>query len=268
MSGLAEAGATLLGGTLARIVSRQGGNLSQVVHIVLSDGREVVVKNGPSPRAEATMLRAISARGEPAPDVLAVDDTTLVLSYVSGAGSLSSAWADLGASLARLHRTRGAHYGWETDYAFGSVHIVNARAEDWPSFWAQHRLRTHLPHLPADLRRRVDALACDLPNRLPARPKPALLHGDCWTGNLLAVGDRLGAFIDPACYYGDAEVDLAMLTLFDDPPVAFWNAYGQLALGHQSRRAIYQLWPALVHLRLFGPGYRSMAEQRLSASGV
>ena len=133
------------------------------------------------------------------------------------------------------------------------------RTEDWAYFWAERRLRVHLSHLPSALARRVEALAADLPNRLPARPTPALLHGDLWSGNILVTGDRVSGLIDPACYHGHTEVDLAMLG---------YEAYGLLDPGHDERTAIYRLWPALVHLRLFGAGYRPMVERLLQATGV
>ncbi len=63
----------------------------------------------------------------------------------------------------------------------------------------------------------MEALAADLPNRLPAHPPAALLHGDLWGGNVLAAGNRVSALIDPACYYGHAEVDIAMLEMFELP---------------------------------------------------
>jgi fructosamine-3-kinase len=97
---------------------------------------------------------------------------------------------------------------------------------------------------------------------------PALLHGDLWSGNILVRDGRLAALIDPACYHGDAEVDLAMLTLFDSPPDEFWEAYGPLEPGWRERRPIYQLFPALVHLRLFGAGYAGLADRLLGEIGV
>jgi fructosamine-3-kinase len=80
--------------------------------------------------------------------------------------------------------------------------------------------------------------------------------------------DRLAALVDPACYFGDAEVDLAMLALFDAPPEPFWAAYGGLERGADERLAFYQLYPALVHMRLFGAGYASMVDRLLRAVGA
>ncbi len=72
-----------------------------------------------------------------------------------------------------------------------------------------------------------------------------------WSGNVLVDGERVTALINPACYYGNAEVDLAMLTLFGRPDPHFFVSY-PLAADWRERQAIYQLWPAIVHLVLFG----------------
>ncbi len=266
MSRLADAAAAMLGGVLARTLPLHGGDLSDVVRIVLADGREAVVKGGPAPQVEAAMLAAMARAGAPTPAVLAASADALVIE-VMPSGGLDGAWANLGAVLARLHAARGPSYGWPENYAFGRVAIDNRFADDWPTFWAERRLLAHKEHVPADLARHIETLAGRLPDRLPLHPPPALLHGDLWSGNVLADGSRVTALIDPACYHGHAEVDLAMLSLFDRPPPAFADAYGALDPGHADRRPIYQLWPALVHLRLFGGGYRPMVERLLSLAG-
>ena len=268
MNALAEAGARLLGGVVASSERLQGGDLSSVMLVFLQDGRRAVVKSGTAPRTEAAMLRALAAAGIRAPAVLAVDDKTLVLEPIEAGGRLDRAWQDLGRQLARLHLATGPRYGWAENYAFGHVTIENGWAETWPEFYAQHRLLTHLPFLPAPLARRVAALAGDLQHRLPRQPAVALLHGDLWGGNIMAAGDTVVAFIDPACFYGHAEIDLAMLGLFDRPGPAFFEAYGPLETGYTERLPIYRLWPALVHLRLFGEGYRGLVEGLLHQAGV
>lgn len=268
MSALGEAGAALLAGRLVRAEPLSGGDLSRLVRITLADGRQAIVKSGPAPRLEAAMLRTIAAAGVPAPAVLGASDTVLVLAVLPATGGPEAAWADLGKVLARLHGVRGEGYGWGADYAFGPLAIANGRAEDWPDFWAGRRLLVHLPALAPALARRLEALAATLADRLPRRPAPALLHGDLWGGNVLAAGGRVSGLIDPACYWGHGEVDLAMLALFDRPAPPFFAAYGGQEAGVADRLPIYQLWPALVHLRLFGAGYRGLVERLLAAAGV
>lgn len=250
----------------ARLAPLHGGDLSEVVLAELSDGRRVVAKRGAMVVREARMLEAITAAGMPAPRVLGLAGPVLFLEALEEVRPAPAHWPRFGESLARMHATPGPGYGWNEDYAFGPVAIPNAPVGDWPTFWAERRLLPFLPHLPAPLARRVEALARRLPGLLPADPVPGLLHGDLWMGNLLATPGAIN-LIDPACYHGDGEVDLAMLHLFGRPGAGFAEAYGPLAPGWQTRRAVYSLFPALVHVRLFGAGYHGMAERFLSAAG-
>ncbi len=268
MKQLAEAAAALLGGALRDAGAVHGGCLSQIVYIALADGREAIVKGGGAALIEAAMLKVIAATGAPAPEVYAAVDGILVMEAMPADGGLSSAWESLGRALATLHAAKGNACGWPDDYAFSSVAIENGRMKSWPAFWAERRLLPGCPHVTSTLARRIEALAADMANRLPELLAPSLLHGDLWGGNILASGARVTAFIDPACYYGHVEVDIAMLNLFDHPSPAFYEAYGALEPGWKERLIIYQLWPALVHLRLFGRGYRGMVEGLLSRAGV
>lgn len=256
-----------LGSPPVRMHPLHGGDLSEVRLIRLEDGRDVVAKLGPLVAREARMLTALSAAGAPAPAVLDSGADVLLMEYIPQGRPDARTWPRLGEDLARLHATVGPAYGWEEDYAFGPVGIDNRPLSDWPRFWAERRLRPALPHLPAALGARVEALARRLPELLPAAPPTGLLHGDLWSGNLhIGLGGRAW-LIDPACYHGDGEVDLAMLHLFGHPGRGFAESYGPLAPGWQARRAVYSLWPALVHLRLFGAGYRALVERFLSAAG-
>ncbi|WP_343115754.1 fructosamine kinase family protein [Ostreiculturibacter nitratireducens] len=266
MKGLAARAADLLGADLTEARGLHGGDLSEVIGLRLTDGRQAVAKSGSAARAEAEMLRAIAATGAPAPRVLAVADDILVMEDLGRDEGPSVAWTDLGAVLRRLHAFEGPDYGWHRDHAFGPVPIPNGPARDWPAFWAERRLLPSCPAIPADLARRVEALARRLPELLPARPPASLLHGDLWSGNVMARNGRVTGLIDPACYHGHSEVDLAMLTLFGNPDTGFRRAYGDPQPGIEARRPIYQLWPALVHLRLFGGGYRGLVERCLDAA--
>jgi fructosamine-3-kinase len=104
----------------------------------------------------------------------------------------------------------------------------------------------------------VERLCADLPVRIPAQP-PALIHGDLWTANLHSCADGELALIDAgAVHFGWPEADLAMLTLFGEPPASFFAAYeGEAAIGDgwRERAALYNLYHLLNHLNLFGAGY-------------
>lgn len=250
-----------------RIVPLHGGDLSKVYLAELADGQRIVAKTGATVGTEARMLQAMHAAGAPTPAVLHSEAGLILMEYFEEMPPGSEGWHTLGAALRGLHDNTGTQYGWPEDYAFGSVTIPNSETGNWPQFWAEHRLMAAPDGIPPDLRRRVEQLAQHLHQLLPGTPPPAFLHGDLWSGNVLFHGDGGAALIDPACYYGDAEVDLAMLNLFGTPPEAFQEGYGEIPQGHLTRRYVYQLWPALVHLRLFGAGYRGLVTRLLGRLG-
>jgi fructosamine-3-kinase len=246
-----------------------GGDLSEVLLFRRADGRCTVAKGGSAIGTEAAMLRAISGAGVPAAVVEGEHDGVLLLEYVPNDRLFSSrAWADVGAAVRKLHDHSGELYGWPVDYVLGSVTLDNRQREDWPRFWFEQRLVAASSVLDRPWRERVDALERRAAELLPPAPLPSLLHGDLWSGNVLVSEGKLAALIDPACYHGDGEVDLAMLALFDTPPPSFWESYGPLQPGWEERRTLYQLFPAIVHMRLFGQTYAALADRLLKQLGA
>ena len=269
MTAFAQRVADLTGVAPTRLERLAGGDLSEVLLVSCLDGPPLVAKGGPNVTAEAAMLRALAAAGARVPAVEGEYDTILLIDHVPNDGVLSpKAWADIGAAVAQLHGQRGEAYGWPLDYALGTVSLDNREGQDWVRFWGEQRLTNAASLLDRPWRARVEALVGRLGNLIPSGPVPALLHGDLWPGNILVESGRLAAFIDPACYHGHAEVDLAMLCLFSTPPEEFWTAYGSRDAGWEERLPVYQLFPALVHLRLFGATYAPMVERLLDEIGA
>lgn len=267
MTAFAQRVAELTGVDEERLERLVGESVSEVLLVRRHDGRLAVAKQGPAIATEAAMLRTLLAAGLPVPAVEGEHETVLLLDHIENDGAFSpKAWADVGARIRTLHERTGEAYGWPVDYAIGTVTFDNRESGDWPRFWGEQRLIATAALLDRPWRARVERLAARLGELLPADPPAALLHGDLWTGNILVHDGRLVGLIDPACYYGDAEVDLAMLDLFCTPPEEFREAYGPLAPGWRERRPIYQLFPALAHVRLWGAGYYGMVERLLAAS--
>ena len=97
---------------------------------------------------------------------------------------------------------------------------------------------------------------------------PARLHGDLWGGNAMTAADGAPVLVDPAAYGGHREVDLAMMRLFGGFSERVFAAYAEahpLADGHEERVALYQLYPLLVHVLLFGGAYVRSAQRALRA---
>ncbi|MBK5934970.1 fructosamine-3-kinase [Rhodovulum imhoffii] len=252
-------------GPVARITAMRGGDLSQVFRVELADGSLAVAKTGPLVAREARMLRAMARAGAPCPRVLSLRGNLLLMEHL--AETPTPRWNSLGAALRTLHARIGTTYGWEEDYAFGPARLPNTPCADWPEFWATRRLLAWPEALPMAISRRVERLCARICGLLPRTPPPALLHGDLWAGNVLFTRNG-AALIDPACYHGDPEADLAMLHLFGQPGAGFADGYGALPEGWPERRPIYQIWPALVHLRLFGESYRGLTARLLDAAGA
>lgn len=232
----------------------------------LEDGRAVVVKaTDYDATLEAEGLEALAAAGAPVPTVLAVDASTLVMSHVSG----PPRWRELGATLAAVHGHRGERFGWHQDNVIGPLPQDNTERESWSEFYIEQRLRPWLDtsDLPASVRRRLRA-ACDgpLPELLEHGAAPSLVHGDLWSGNIVAGR----ALIDPAVHHADREFELAFAALFGGIPDDFWEGYHgtwPLDAGWQRRRPALQLYHLLVHVELFGAGYAASVVQRLDQLG-
>jgi len=252
--------------SLERLVAE---SVSEVLLVRRPTGSLSVAKQSPAAGVEAAMLRALAGAGLPAPMVEGEHEGVLLLEHVANDGVFSArAWADVGARIRQLHDRTGSGFGWPSDYAIGTVTFDNRETGDWPRFWGEQRLIAAASLLDRPWRERIERLSARLGDLLPAAPPAALLHGDLWTGNMLVRDGELVALVDPACYYGDAEVDLAMLDLFSPPPDDFRDAYGALAPGWRERQPVYQLFPALAHVRLWGPGYYPMVERLLAAAGA
>ena len=119
--------------------------------------------------------------------------------------------------------------------------------------------------------RRIERLAERLDDLLIEPAFPSLLHGDLWTGNVLTRSGRVAGFVDPAIYCGSPEIELAFGTLFGTFGEAFFEAYTSampLEPGfHELRLSLYNLYPRLVHVRLFGSSYLAGIDATLARLG-
>ncbi len=177
----------------------------------------------------------------------------------------------LGEGLAELHMCTSGSFGLDRDNFIAVLPQKNEPKERWYDFFVENRLEPQLQlafyhHLiDSDFMERFRSLYAYLQDFFPAE-KPALLHGDLWSGNVLPDSAGAPALIDPAVYFGHREVDLAFSRLFGGFDSRFYEAYGAvfpLEPGFDERVAVYNLYPLLVHLNLFGKAYLSGIQQTL-----
>ncbi|GMQ79171.1 MAG: fructosamine kinase family protein [Anaerolineae bacterium] len=259
------------------------GSTGTVYKARLDDGLQLVAKVDQfEPERldiEAWMLGYLREASQlPVPEVILCADGLLLLEFIQGESRFSTRAEEHAAELlAALHNIPGPTYGFEADTLIGSLPQPNPPTGSWVDFFGEHRLHFmaneayKAGRLPKKLIKSIDALCNDLDRWLIDSNPPGLIHGDAWTGNILCVEDRITGFIDPAVYYADPEIELAFTTLFGTFGKPFFDRYQEIRPLNpgffEERKAIYNLYPLLVHVRLFGGSYVNSVAQTLSSFG-
>ena len=274
-----------LGAEVRRALPLSGGDINDAYEVVLADGRRVFVKtnsrapsgmfaaeaNGLEWLSEAGALRipAVLAHGGGADGVPAF----LVLEFLERARPRRGFDDELGSGLAALHRSGAESFGFREDNFIGRLPQSNRASPRWAEFYRTERLGAQLGLAEKSglastkMRRGFERLFPRLEELLGPEEPPARLHGDLWGGNLHVGPEGEPCLIDPAVYGGHREVDLGMMQLFGGFGERVFAAYDEafpLASGHEERVPLYQLYPLMVHVNLFGGGYVSSVERILA----
>ena len=260
-----------------------GGDINKAYGLTLTNGKHVFMKanakqNAEFFTAEATGLTAIEKTGAiGTPEILCTgtDDgedvgySFLLLKYINSGKQQKNYWTELARNLAAMHNANtsiyfenGGKFGFFQNNFIGARSQINTPCESWISFFRDNRLEPQFKagdfYFEDNDRKLVFKLLDHLDEFMIEPEKPSLLHGDLWSGNVMCGPDGKAMLIDPACYVGHAEADLAMTELFGGFPVEFYEAYREvrpLQPGYENRRDLYNLYQLLNHLNLFGPTY-------------
>lgn len=242
-----------------------GGSIASVTKVDALRGAFVIkYQNEPPPglfASEAECLAALAAAGVATPEVLLTGEDFLLMRFVE-AGRPDPVAA--GKAVATLHRVSQAACGFQRDTYLATFLQPNALNTSWADFYLQQRLapmlkRLNLPETELQLWKDFGE---NVRAALEAVQLFSLLHGDLWPGNLM-YGKFGPVLIDPACYYGDPLVDIAMSQLFGGLGDAFYKEYHShlpLRENQQVLLQIYQIYPLLTHAVLFGSAYYAQAQ--------
>lgn len=244
-----------------------GGDINEVSRIQTSEGFFVLKENKIHKsmfRLEAKGLETLSKAGINTPTVIAYDEYHLLLEYLKPGRPDP---ADAGRQLAGLHQVEQDSFGLEYDNFIGSIIQANSRQARWSDFFFQNRILRLIKDLSIsseDLKI-WQRLRPFLDTNLPHNIKPRLLHGDLWSGNLY-YANKGAFFIDPAIYFGDRCVELAFTQLFGGLSQRFYDAYHEVLPipdYFYDLKDLYNIYPLLVHARLFGGNYYQAALSNL-----
>ena len=259
--------------TPAKISKLSGGDINDVYEVIVPRGEYVVKVNDdekfPGMLAYeaiglSTLAMSMSVATPKVYECGGIDGKQfLVLEKIWTLDSVDKTWVQFGRDLAKMHQTSSENFGFESDNYIGSLVQKNELKKTWTEFLITQRLQPMLElavnqgdvnYVEAKI---FDSLFLKLDELIP-KEKPALLHGDLWSGNFLVGPAEEAVLIDPAVYYGHREMDLAMMHLFGGFSPKLFDAYHEiypLENGWKDRVELNQLYPLLVHVNLFGRSY-------------
>lgn len=266
-------------GNVVHLEPVSGGCICDNYAVLTQSGQKLFIKTQPPtvseqlfPR-EAQGLEALRDCGAlRVPEVYHIDSRFLALEYIAPGDPAPSFWPHLAEGLATIHRIPRKRFGFTADNFCGSTPQPNPQYEDGYRFFGEQRLRYQ-----GEIARRANRITAGDMDQLEKvitrlvewipEQKPALIHGDLWSGNIYCASSGEPVLIDPACYWGWREADIAMTRLFGALPRTFYNSYQQcypMPDGWEQRLDLYNLYHLLNHLNLFGSAYLGQVKSSLA----
>lgn len=187
----------------------------------------------------------------------------LLMEYIEQKTQVLDFWEKFAQQLSLMHQVSNESFGLDFDNYMGSLPQSNQQHQTFPQFFINQRLipqikkARDLGFLTKNQVQQSERLFLALPSIFPTE-KPALVHGDLWSGNFMNDEKGSPVIMDPAVYFGHREVDIAMSTMFGGFSSAFYEAYHAdfpMERKWESRLPYYNLYPILIHINLFGFSY-------------
>ena len=255
------------------------GQIGDIYKVCTAEASYILKTSAPSEQLgiEAKMLKDINKYDIVVPEVYAVSESHLLLEFIEESREAKyTQEIEAAKLLSKLHSVSNDNrmYGYYYDTTIGPFHQKNEQTQyNWTLFLGQMRIMPMAKvcyekgMLSKQTLERLEGLCRDLYKRIEmSLITPSLLHGDLWSWNIL-FNIKGAVLIDPAIYFGDREMELAFIKLFDTFGETFFEAYAEVhPLSddfYETKVPLYQIYPLLVHVALYGGGYLGQLEQVL-----
>jgi len=223
--------------------------------------KRAVLKRYKYASIEAKMLRYLKDYIN-VPEVYEYQNDYLIIKHLPS--NCSFCEESFAKELANLHQNSWDGFGFFYDTTIGPFLQPNKKYNNWIEFFVNERVlymakkAMHERQIDVDIMKKIEKFCIKIEDILPKDIKPSLLHGDIWSGNLICHNQK-NYLIDPAIYYGHSEIELAFIMMFNTFGERFFKSYSEvLPIDKEffkSRYLIYQLYPYLVHVRIYGKSY-------------
>ena len=183
----------------------------------------------------------------------------LLLEYRAKGKAPGDFWEKFGEQMACLHKNIHENFGFSEDNYIGSLLQKNTWTTDASGFYINQRLKPQLELATQYELNISEDFFENIAENIPDEP-PSLIHGDLWDGNFLINAEGNPCLFDPAVAYAPREMDLAMMKLFSGFDRKLFDVYNEvfpLERGFEERLPLWQLYYLLIHLNIFGKGYRN-----------
>ena len=218
-------------------------------------------------KSETNNLTYLNKKFKFFPKVVKSNDNFLIMEYLENDNDKpDSTNIDFLESIVKIHSVSNRQYGFGFNTQIGAIKQINNFENNWVYFYSNYRLNDILEiankriNLGKVINKKILLILNNMKNLIPSNPKPLLLHGELWEGNILFKKNKFVGFIDPGSFFGHSEMEVAYLRWFNSPfvDINFLDKYNDKILldkDYLNYEPIYQLYYALCNVALWDSSY-------------